>query len=235
MKRLVPVTSRIHFQLFLEKHLHAGGDSVNITYGRSPMVLSAALNKAAQTDLELISKAIAGREDGFEELVGRYQRPITSYVFRMLGDYDSALDVTQEVFIKVYNSLSRYSSEYKFSTWLYRIAHNAAIDHIRRNSNVGQSLETEAADGTYQLQLESPGPTPEQDRERSEWRTEINSVVKCLPAAYRDLITLRHGQDLSYDEIAVVTGLPLGTVKNRLFRAREMMRQIFIERGFNGI
>jgi RNA polymerase sigma-70 factor (ECF subfamily) len=199
------------------------------------MAVTAALNKAAQTDLELISKAIAGREDGFEELVRRYQRPITSYVFRMLGDYDSALDVTQEVFIKVYNSLSRYSSEYKFSTWLYRIAHNAAIDHIRRNSVVGQSLETEAADGTYQLQLESPGPTPEQDRERSEWRVEINSVVKCLPAAYRDLITLRHGQDLSYDEIAEVTGLPLGTVKNRLFRAREMMRQIFIERGFTGI
>ena len=199
------------------------------------MAVTSVLNQVAQTDLELISKAIAGREDGFEELVKRYQRPITSYVFRMLGDYDSALDVTQEVFIKVYNSLSRYSSEYKFSTWLYRIAHNAAIDHIRRNSVAGQSLETEAADGTYQLQLESPGPTPEQDRERSEWRVEINSVVKRLPAAYRDLITLRHGQDLRYEEIAEVTGLPLGTVKNRLFRAREMMRQIFIERGFTGI
>ena len=135
------------------------------------------------TDGELIVGAVAGRTEGFEELVRRYQRPITSYVYRMLGDHESALDVTQEVFIKVYNSLSRYSSEYKFSTWLYRIAHNAAIDHIRRNSVIGQSLETEAADGTYQLQLESPGPSPEQDRERSEWRVEINSVVKCLPAA----------------------------------------------------
>ena len=206
-----------------------------MSYGRLLMSLSAALKQTALSDLELISKAVAGREDGFEQLVKRYQRPITSYVFRMLGDYDSALDVTQEVFIKVYNSLSKYSSEYKFSTWLYRIAHNAAIDHIRRNSVVRQSLETEAADGTYQLQLESPGPSPEQDRERSEWRVEINHVVKCLPTAYRDLITLRHGQDLSYDEIAEVTGLPLGTVKNRLFRAREMMRQIFIERGFTGI
>lgn len=187
------------------------------------------------TDIELIASAIRGREDGFEELVRRYQRPITSYVFRMLGDYDSALDVTQEVFIKVYNSLERYSSEYKFSTWLYRIAHNAAIDHMRRNSVTPQSLETENADGTYQLQLESSNPTPEQDRERSEWRTEIDAVVKCLPTAYRDLIVLRHSQDMSYDEIAEVTGLPLGTVKNRLFRAREMMREIFIERGFTGI
>ena len=192
-------------------------------------------NSNAISDIELVVKAIAGKEDSFEELVRRYQRPITGYVFRMLGDYDSALDVSQEVFIKVYNSLAKYSSEYKFSTWLYRIAHNAAIDHMRRNSQPTQSLETESPDGSYQLQLESPNPSPEKDRERSEWRTEIDKVVKCLPAAYRELIVLRHSQDLSYDEIADVTGLPLGTVKNRLFRAREMMREIFIERGFTGI
>jgi RNA polymerase sigma-70 factor, ECF subfamily len=187
------------------------------------------------TDVELIADAIGGREDRFEELVRRYQRPIIGYVFRMLGDYEASLDVSQDVFIKVYNSLARYSSEYKFSTWLYRIAHNAAIDHLRRNSVNPQSIETENADGTYQLQIESPLPNPEQDRERSEWRTEIEAVVKCLPAAYRELILLRHAQDLSYDEIAEVTQLPLGTVKNRLFRAREMMRDIFVERGFSGI
>ena len=192
-------------------------------------------NIQSLTDVELIAKAISGREDGFEELVRRYQRPITNYVFRMLNDYDASLDVTQEVFIKVYNSLARYSSEYKFSTWLYRIAHNAAIDYIRRRSPNEQSIETENKDGAYQLQIESPNPTPEQDRERSEWRTEIEAVVKCLPAVYRELIVLRHAQDLSYDEIAEITALPLGTVKNRLFRAREMMREIFIERGFTGI
>src|SRR5215203_6985046 len=125
------------------------------------------------SDLELIISAIGGREDGFEGLVRRYQRPITGYIFRMLGDYEASLDVSQEVFIKVYNSLSRYSSEYKFSTWLYRIAHNAAIDHMRRNSVNPQSLETENADGTYQLQIEAPGRSPEQDHERREWRTEI--------------------------------------------------------------
>jgi len=186
-------------------------------------------------DGELIVSAINGRTDGFEELVRRYQRPITSYVFRMLGDYEASLDVTQEVFIKVYNSLTKYSAEYKFSTWLYRIAHNAAVDHMRRNSVTPQSIETENADGTFQIQIESRGASPEQDHERSEWRTEIDAVVRCLPAAYRDLILLRHGRDLSYDEIADVTGLPLGTVKNRLFRAREMMRDMFIERGFTGV
>lgn len=189
----------------------------------------------ALTDGEIIVGIINGRADGFEELVRRYQRPITGYVFRLIGDYEGSLDVTQEVFIKVYNSIEKYSPEYKFSTWLYRIAHNAAIDHLRRNSITPQSLETENAEGTYEIQIESRMSSPEQDRERSEWRTEIDAVVRCLPPAYRDLILLRHARDLSYDEIAQVTGLPLGTVKNRLFRAREMMRSIFIERGFTGI
>ena len=192
-------------------------------------------NLGSLSDADLISSAIDGPEESFEELVRRYQRPIVGYVFRMLGDYDSALDVTQEVFIKVYNSLHRYSSEYKFSTWLYRIAHNATIDHIRRNSANTQSIETESADGTYQLQIESRDPSPELVRERKEWKAEIEAVVKRLPTAYRELIVLRHSHDLSYDEIAEVTELPLGTVKNRLFRAREMMREIFIDRGFTGI
>jgi RNA polymerase sigma-70 factor, ECF subfamily len=187
------------------------------------------------SDAELIVRAIAGRDDGFEELVRRYQRPITSYVYRMLGNYDASLDVTQEIFIKVYNSMARYSSEYKFSTWLYKIAHNAAIDYMRRNSVNPQSLENENKDGSFEIQIESKRLSPEQERERSEWRSEIESVVKCLPPGYRELILLRHSQDLSYDEIAEITNLPLGTVKNRLFRAREMMREMLIERGFTGV
>jgi len=186
------------------------------------------------SDVDLVASAIDGREDSFEELVRRYQRPIISYVFRIVGEYDAALDVTQEVFIKVYNSLNRYSRDYKFSTWLYRIAHNAAIDHLRRNPSNQQSIETENSDGTSQMQLESLRPTPEQDQERSECRSEIEAVVKCLPPAYRDLIVLRHSRDLSYEEIATVTGLTLGTVKNRLFRAREMMRGLLVERGITG-
>jgi RNA polymerase sigma-70 factor, ECF subfamily len=203
-----------------------------------PMTATHALSAQAvgtYTDGELIALAASGRGDSFEELIRRYQRPITSYVFRLIGDRESALDVTQEVFIKVYNSLAKYNAEYKFSTWLYRIAHNAAIDHLRRNSVVTQSLESENSDGQYEFQIESRSSSPEQDRQRSEWRTELTSVVRCLPPAYRELIFLRHGRDLSYDEIAEVTGLPLGTVKNRLFRAREMMRGLLIERGFTGV
>jgi RNA polymerase sigma-70 factor, ECF subfamily len=187
------------------------------------------------SDVELVSTAISGREDSFEELVRRYQRPIVSYVYRMLGNYDAALDVTQEVFIKVYNSLARYSSEYKFSTWLYKIAHNASIDYLRRNSHYFQSLEQENADGSFELQIESKRDTPEQEQENKELRSEIEIVVNCLPVVYRELILLRHSQDLSYDEISEITNLPLGTVKNRLFRARDLMRQMFVERGFIGL
>src|SRR5436309_12756975 len=105
--------------------------------------MSAAISLASLTKLadgELVQTAVAGREASFEELVRRYQRPIAAYVYRMVGDYDSALDLTQEVFIKVYNSLSRYRSEFKFSTWIYKIAHNAAIDHLRRGAAREQTL-----------------------------------------------------------------------------------------------
>lgn len=187
------------------------------------------------SDGQLIAAAATGSEDSFEELVRRYQRPIANYVYRIVNNYDAALDVTQEVFLKVYNSSSRYCADYKFSTWLYKIAHNAAIDHLRRNSNLEQSLETENSEGTYEIPLASKHMSPEQERQQTEWRNEIDKVVKCLPDGYRELIVLRHSQDLSYDEIADITGLPLGTVKNRLFRARELMRQIFIENGISGI
>lgn len=184
-------------------------------------------------DGELVQTAIAGREASFEELVRRYQRPIAAYVYRMVGDYDAALDLTQEVFIKVYNSLARYRSEFKFSTWIYKIAHNAAIDHLRRFAVREQALTTGYDGERREISIESRRPTPEQESEREERRSEIESVVQVLPAAYRELIVLRHSHDLSYDEIAEVTGLPLGTVKNRLFRARETMRELLVRRGIS--
>ncbi len=198
--------------------------------------MSAAISLANLTklaDVELVQTAVAGREASFEELVRRYQRPIAAYVYRMVGDYDAALDLTQEVFIKVYNSLARYRSEFKFSTWIYKIAHNAAIDHLRRHAVREQAL-TGSVDGERrEVAIESRRLTPEQESERKERCSEIESVVQLLQASYRELIVLRHSHDLSYDEIADVTGLPLGTVKNRLFRAREAMRDLLVQRGID--
>lgn len=192
---------------------------------------------AAAADGELVVRALAGREEGFEELVRRYQRPIVAYVYRMVGDYDAALDLAQEVFIKVYNSLTRYRPEFKFSTWIYRIAHNAAIDHLRRAAPARtEDLEVECEGGrTFEKPLASRAPTPEQETERGERRAEIEDAVCQLQPAYRELIVLRHSHDLSYDEIAEVTGLPLGTVKNRIFRAREAMRELLVARGITGM
>ena len=192
---------------------------------------------AASGDADLVVRALAGREDGFEELVRRYQRPIVAYVYRMVGDYDMALDLAQEVFIKVYNSLGRYRPEFKFSTWIYRIAHNASIDYLRRAGNTRtEEMEVEGASGsTFEKPIASKALTPEQETERGERRAEIEEVVCQLAPAYRELIVLRHSHDLSYDEIAEVTGLPLGTVKNRIFRAREAMRELLVARGITGM
>lgn len=190
----------------------------------TPIALANAL-----ADSELVQSTLAGRESGFEELVRRYQRPIAAYVYRMVGDYDAALDLTQEVFIKVYASLSRYRPEFKFSTWIYKIAHNAAIDHLRRHAT-REAVASSETDRT-EVTVESRSLSPEQESERTERCSEIETVVQLLPAPYRELILLRHSQDLSYEEIAEITGLPLGTVKNRLFRAREAMREHLIERG----
>ena len=186
---------------------------------------------SSTTDQDLVANAVSGAEGSFEELVRRYQRPISAYVYRMIGDYESALDLTQEIFIKVYGSLRRYRAEFKFSTWIYKIAHNSAVDHLRRNATREQSIINGSEGDHFELPLESGQPSPEQESERKERRGEIESVVRTLPANYRELIILRHSQDLTYEEIVEVTGLPLGTVKNRLFRAREMMRQQFVEKG----
>src|ERR1044071_2864411 len=147
-------------------------------------------------DGELVKTAIAGREASFEELVRRYQRPIAAYVYRMVGDYEAALDLTQEVFIKVYNSLRRYRSEFKFSTWIYKIAHNSAVDHLRRYSNRAQALTNEFEGEQYDLPLESRHLSPEQESERTERRAEIEQVVRGLPTAYRELVLLRHSHDM---------------------------------------
>ena len=201
----------------------------------SPLATRHFRDITASSDRDLVETAIDGAEGSFEELVRRYQRPIAAYVYRMVGNYDSALDLTQEIFIKVYNSLRRYRPEFKFSTWIYKIAHNAAVDHLRRNSTREQSIINGTESDSFELPIESGRLSPEQESERRERRIEIEAVVRTLPANYRELIILRHSQDLTYEEIVEVTGLPLGTVKNRLFRAREIMRQQFVDRGITGI
>src|SRR2546426_9802505 len=129
-------------------------------------------------DCDLVASAVAGHEGGFAELVRRYQRPISAYVYRMVGDYDAALDLTQEIFIKVYSSLSRYRSEFKFSTWVYKIAHNSAVDYLRKSSGRERSLVNGMEGDQYDLPIESGSLSPEQESEREERRLEIEAIVR---------------------------------------------------------
>src|SRR6476660_1364175 len=141
----------------------------------SPLVAPISQDLSVVSDRDLVASAVSGFEGCFEELVRRYQRPISAYVYRMIGDYESALDLTQEIFIKVYNSLRRYRSEFKFSTWIYKIAHNSAVDHLRRTTTREQSLVMGPEGDQFDLPVECGRPSPEQESERKERRGEIES------------------------------------------------------------
>jgi RNA polymerase sigma-70 factor (ECF subfamily) len=191
---------------------------------------------AITTDTDLVARAAAGEGICFDQLVERYHRQIANFVFRMVGNYETALDLTQEVFIKVYSSLGRYNPEFKFSTWIYKIASNTAIDYLRKQSvTVSPLYMVSGDDEEFELPIPAKGPSPERALERTERSAQIEEAISKLPPRYRELIVLRHVSEFSYDEIAEVTGLPLGTVKNRIFRAREAMRKHLIRMGIEGV
>jgi RNA polymerase sigma-70 factor (ECF subfamily) len=191
---------------------------------------------AVTPDTDLVARAAAGDGICFDQLVERYHRQIANFVFRMVGNYETALDLTQEVFIKVYSSLGRYNPEFKFSTWIYKIASNTAIDYLRKQSVAVSPLYMVSGDDEeFELPIPAKGPSPERALERTERSAQIEEAISKLPHRYRELIVLRHVSELSYDEIAEVTALPLGTVKNRIFRAREAMRKHLIRMGIEGV
>jgi RNA polymerase sigma-70 factor (ECF subfamily) len=188
------------------------------------------------SDTDLVARAAAGEGDCFDVLVERYHRPIANFIFRMVSNYETSLDLTQEVFIKVYGSLGRYNPEFKFSTWIYKIASNTAIDYLRKQSVTTSPLYLVSGnDEEFELPIPAKGPSPERALERTERSAQIEEAISKLPHRYRELIVLRHVSELSYDEIAEVTGLPLGTVKNRIFRAREAMRKHLVRMGIEGV
>ena len=183
---------------------------------------------AAPADELLVTRILAGETDLYETLIARYERPIVNFIYRMIGDYEQALDLAQEVFFKAYRSLERFDPTFRFSTWLYRIASNRSIDHLRKHSPVLLSLNEpkdsdKATDSIIQLKSQAHGP--EDLLVSQELGQRISEAIDQLSAPYRELILLRHLQGLSYEEIARLKRLPLGTVKNRLFRAREVLRK----------
>ena len=178
-------------------------------------------------DEQIVRRVLAGSGAEFEVLVRRHQGAIFSFLLRMVHDPDEALDLCQEVFLKVFSSLDRFDARFRFTTWLYRIASNAAIDVIRRRRpGTLLSLDAPVADesGSYR-EVAGADPTPDQFLQALETKSQIEDALRSLPPDYRQVLLLRHHGERRYDEIARITGLPIGTVKNRIFRAREMLRR----------
>lgn len=178
------------------------------------------------TDVQLVEWSVAGDRDAFGALVLRHQRGLVNFLFRLVGSRDNATDLAQEVFLKVFVSLESFDPRFRFTTWVYRIASNAAIDHLRKRQPRTLSLTEPASedDAVAPPTLTGNDPTPHDILRLRELESRLEAAIGALPAAYRQLILLRHRQHCRYDEIARITGLPLGTVKNRIFRAREVLR-----------
>jgi len=184
------------------------------------------------TDEQLAASAVKGERGAFESLVRRHQRPLVNHLYRQIGRQESARDLAQEVFLKVYLSLPSFDPTYRFKTWLYRIASNCAIDHLRKKQPTTCSLHPdEHSDRSAGLDATLAGhePTPHDALRLRELQQRLEIAVQGLPADFRQLILLRHRQHCRYDEIARITELPLGTVKNRIFRAREILRAELVD------
>ncbi len=185
---------------------------------------------------EIIERVLAGDNDAFGVLVERYQSKVYNLALRMTGSEDDAADMAQETFLRAWRSLPAFQFESAFSTWLFRMTHNICIDHLRskkRKPTVSLTMQDDGGEETAQLDLPDPGPDPEQSLLQSEERTLVARALQALPADYREILTLRAIDDLSYQKIAEILHLQEGTVKSRLSRARAQLRKNVLAMGNN--
>jgi len=176
-------------------------------------------------DRALVARILEGDHDRFTELVKRHEKRVINYVYRITHRYEDAHDLTQEIFVKVFLALDRYDPKYQFSTWLFRIAQNAAIDVLRKKSLPEVPLARPSEDEPMrEREFADTGVSPYRALKNKQLALAIDKAVANLPPDYRELIQLRHFAELSYEEIALMKKLPLGTVKNKLFRARNLLK-----------
>ena len=186
---------------------------------------------ASLPDADVVALAQEGRESAYRELVRRYERPVFSLVYRMVRDRETAEDLAQDTFVKVLNNVERYRPEFKFSSWLFKIANNVAIDHLRRRqldtiSTAGSRHATTASEvEATSFDVVEPGQNALEQLASQELGTAIERAVARLRPMYRSCILLRHVEGRSYEEIAQTLDLPLGTVKTYIHRARHELRK----------
>ncbi|HEX2220802.1 MAG TPA: sigma-70 family RNA polymerase sigma factor [Gemmatimonadales bacterium] len=185
---------------------------------------------ARLTDQEVVLLARGGREAAYRELVRRYERPVFALIYRMVRDRELAEDLSQETFVKALNAIESYRPEFKFSSWIFKIANNAAIDHLRRRELDTLSLdgsphaETPEAMQATALQIGARQESPLDAVEARELGGAIEAAIGRLRPEYRSCILLRHVEGRAYEEIAEILDLPLGTVKTYIHRARNELR-----------
>jgi len=190
-----------------------------------------ALDLANLPDADVVALALEGREAAHRELIRRYERPVFSLVFRMVRDRELAEDLTQDTFVKVLSHLDRYRADFKFSSWLFKIANNVAIDHLRRRQLDTVSMHgspnavTVEAQESTRFDVADAAENALEEMEAKELGSAIERAIAQLRPEYRSCIMLRHVEGRSYEEIASTLDLPLGTVKTYIHRARHELRR----------
>lgn len=176
-------------------------------------------------DEALVEAVLDGDQDAFTVLVRRYQRRVTAFLSQLVGDLELARELTQEAFVRAWKALDRYDPRYRFSTWLFRIAHNLGIDHLRRRKLQTVPLQRTDQEGDeVEIVVTDDRKDPLGHLENQALASAIREVIGELRPEYRELVLLRHFGGLSYQDIADLKAMPLGTVKNKLFRAHAVLR-----------
>ena len=184
-----------------------------------------------ESDAELTGQILAGSDTAARELVRRYERPVYNLIVRMVRDPALAEDLAQETFVKAFRHLASYDPGYKFANWILRIAHNTAIDYLRQPRPVLSSLDEQVEQGGVRA-ADSTSPTPFAEAERKELAGALDQAIDRLRPEYREVVVLRYQEDLSYEEIAEMTDLPVGTVKSHLHRARAELAEMMAAAGW---
>ena len=184
-------------------------------------------NDKRQEDRQLIDMALQGDEKAFETLLNKYRNLVFSIMIKMVRNHQEAEDLTQEAFMKAFNSLSSFNDEFAFSTWLMKIASNNCIDFLRKRKLRTYSIHEPIQYKDEKIEIDIPDhePTPEKQLLQSERAKMIQTAIDELPERYRYVILLRHKEEKSYEEISEILNLPLGTVKAQIFRAREILNK----------
>jgi len=185
------------------------------------------------TDARLVEQALAGSQDAYRALVERHSRSVLTLVARMVRNQGVAEELAQDAFVKAFGALRSFDPAYKFSNWILRIAHNVAIDHLRKASPPVQSIDDEASGRDLADVLADTREPSAFDRAvRQDFRDDLEAALATLRPEFRRLVVMRYLEDMPYEDISEVVGLPLGTVKSHLHRARAALGRLLVASGW---